>query len=152
MIVLVMSFGPKGVSAEEIQRPVLIIEATGGCFMGGPNCPRYELRKDGSFSLVRLNENKIEKEASLDPKMVIEWIRLVENTDISAMIAKLGPGTCNSCIDGVDFKYEVNTQRNQFTLESTEVDFFKNQEPFFSQTEKILRAMMGTAKLEIKKR
>ncbi len=151
-LIIALNIKQSTLASEPVQGPVFIIEATGGCYMGGPNCPRYELREDGSFSLFRVNEETVEKTADIDKEQVTQWMDLIETTDIPAMIARLGPGSCNSCFDGVDFKYEINTQSKSFTLESTKVDFFENHEPFFAQSEKILRIMMDSARLDIKKR
>lgn len=118
--------------------------------MAGPNCPRYELRKDGSYDVYRLTEPEVAATAQLDSELVEKWITLVKSTDFEKMKARLGEGTCNACIDGTDFTYEVSTKTKSIILDSQKEDFHNNNEPFFEMTKQLFDEMRINTPLEMK--
>jgi len=141
-----------GLQACDEHQTILIIEVEGGCMRVGPNCPRYELRMDGSYDVYRQGEPEIVKTAQLDQALVNEWLIITEITDLNELREKLGEGSCNACIDGVDFKYTVVGKVEKITFDSQKEDFYNNKEPFFLQTHKLRDAMRINAPLETKHR
>ena len=82
---------------------VLRYETTGGCMMMGPNCATYVVYSDGTVEIYRTGENApAEVVGSIPAAEVTAFLDSVKDTDFEALAAEVGPGTCNSCVDGID--------------------------------------------------
>ncbi|MGH8911563.1 MAG: hypothetical protein ACRDVD_03550 [Acidimicrobiia bacterium] len=156
-LVLTACGGAGSVSTESTPQPAASGPATitiiqeGGCQMMGPNCPTYELDRDGTFRLFRTGDPAVVTESQIDAATTAEvWDQLAE-VDIAALIERAGPGSCQACVDGIDtvISYTVGTE--EVSLASTAIAF-DTGEPFFAVINEAIEAMGATAPMPIEQR
>lgn len=128
---------------------ILIILNNGGCIRMGPNCPRYELMRDGSFTVHRGDDTEISESGNIEGALVNRWVDLVNKTNFAELRSRLGKGECKACYDGVDFTYTIFKSDAPIVFNSQENDFSES-EAFFILSEKIHAAMNMASSLEIK--
>ncbi len=128
---------------------VLVWTETGGCAMAGPNCGRYEVLADGSVTAYREGETEPAASGTVDPSIVAEWVEMVEATDTSALVDRLGPGELTAAFDGVD--YFLDAPFAGFTLSSVDKEFDED-EPFFVAAADLARAAAEAAPIELMSR
>ena len=130
---------------------IFSIETTGGCMMMGPNCPRYELMRDGSFMVHRGDASEVSRTGKIEQTLVDNWMALIRDTNFKELQSRLGDGECRACFDGIDFTYSVFKNEMAIVLNSRELEF-SQLEAFFILSEQIRRAMSVAAPLELKTR
>ena len=148
---------PSGESAETVpvsdqpasRRPVLVYDTTGGCLVLGPNCPRYVVYDDGTVELFRSGEpGPPVEQASIPATSVTAWLDQVSQIDVDALIARLPPGSCQSCVDGIDVILQVQRASGPVTFDSTVVAF-DPAEPFFADLEALMAQVRAAAELQM---
>lgn len=141
-----------GVADEAVATPDTIkIVQEGGCRMMGPNCPTYELHRDGQFALFRTGEPEVVSEAEIDSATADEVWSQVARTDVAALVERAGPGECQACVDGVDTVIEYALGGEVVRLASTDIAF-DGAEPFFVVFGEAISAMANTAPMPIETR
>ena len=154
-LVLAACGGADSVSTEStslIGAPAMItVTQEGGCQMMGPNCPTYELDRDGTFRLFRTGDPQVVTEAQIDAATAAEVWEQLSEVDIAALIDRAEPGSCQACVDGIDtvISYTVGTE--EVNLASTAIAF-DTGEPFFAVINEAIEAMGETAQLPIEER
>lgn len=123
----------------------------GGCQMMGPNCPTYELSRDGTVRLFRTGEAAVVSEATLDTAVTDELWHQIADTNIAALTERAGPGTCRACVDGVDTVITYTNSEEEVTLDSTMIAF-DDGEPFFAVFNEAIEAMAAAAPMPIQQR
>ncbi len=130
---------------------VAVVEFTGGCFMGGPNCSRYEVRGDGSFDLFRLGigaPTAPEITGRIDPDLVVDLYATAAATDLEALRRRLAPGQCWGCVDGIDTSLTVVVEGAASSFSSVDVAF-DLEEPLFAAAERVTKALTAAADLPL---
>ncbi len=119
---------------------VLTADLVGGCFMMGPNCVRYVVYGDGTVEAYRLAGlgAQLEGTAGIDPDLVAQLWHEVGRTDMEALRARLGPGECYACVDGIDTKLTLTVGDDSWFFDSAEVEFDR-REPVFALVDTIVR-------------
>ncbi len=128
---------------------VAVVEFTGGCFMGGPNCSRYEVRGDGSFDLFRLGMGAAtapEVTGRIDPDLVADLYAIAAATDLEALRRRLAPGQCWGCVDGIDTSLTVVVEGATSSFSSIEVSF-DLEESLFAAADRMMKALTAAADL-----
>jgi len=125
-------------------------ETIGGCQMMGPNCPTYVVYTDGKVELSRTGETTgVEVTGSIpaaEVKAFLDSLKDVNLTDLGT-----GPGTCQSCLDGVDTKLTVLGPDGPVTFDSTVVAF-DPANAFFANVEKLMTDVRAVGELPIQQR
>ncbi len=125
-------------------------ESIGGCQMMGPNCPTYVVYTDGKVEVSRTGETTgVEVTGSIpeaEVKAFLDSLKDVDLTDLGT-----GPGTCQSCLDGVDTKLTVLGPDGPVTFDST-VIAFDPANAFFANVEKLMTDVQAVGELPIKQR
>jgi hypothetical protein len=118
---------------------VLRADLVGGCFMMGPNCVRYVVYGDGTVEAFRLvgQGAQLEGTAGIDPDIVAELWNEMGRTDMEALQARLGPGECFACVDGIDTKLTLTVGAESWFFDSAEVEFDR-REPLFALVDAII--------------
>jgi len=131
---------------------VLRYETTGGCLMMGPNCATYVVYSDGTVEIYRTGENApAEITGAIPEAEVAAFLDSVKDTDFEALAAEVGPGTCNACVDGIDYKLSLTLADGPVELDSTIVNFdFTND--FFANVETLINDVRAVGELEIQQR
>ncbi len=134
------SGGPEPVAAEPI--PVVAVVEDGGCAMMGPNCMTALVWSDGTVHLHRSRAlsgpDPISALVAAEPELVLAvpsapidaFRETVAAADLERLRARLGPGTCNACVDGIDLTVHAATASGVVTFSSAQVRF-EPSEPFF---------------------
>lgn len=123
----------------------------GGCQMAGPNCPTYEIDRDGTLRLYRTGDPAVVTEASVDAAVVAELWDQITQADIPALIDRAGPGTCQGCVDGIDTVVTYTLEGAEVRLDSTVVAFDPD-EPFFVILNEAVEAAAGAVELPLQQR
>ena len=101
---------------------VLRYVTTGGCEMMGPNCPTYVLWSDGAVEISRTGQpGPAEVAGSIGAEPVAQWTAAVAGLDAAHLATEVGPGACNSCVDGADIVVTVTVGDATVVLDSTEL-------------------------------
>jgi hypothetical protein len=148
------SSSPGSTPPSSADGPVLIYEATGGCQMMGPNCPRYEVFADGRVEIYRGGENEpAEVTGTVDAETVAAFLATAdrEASDFDAFVERLGEGTCLACLDGVDILLDVKINGKSQSLNSTVVSF-DSSEPFFEALDTLIAEVSAVGELPIEQR
>ena len=118
----------------------------------GPNCATYVVNSDGSVEIYRTGENTpAEVEGSIPAAEVTAFLDSVKDTDFEVLIAEVGPGTCNACVDGIDVIATLTFADGPVTLDSTVVNFDPNND-FFANLERLMEDVRAVGELEIQQR
>jgi len=101
---------------------------TGGCMVLGPNCPTWVVHADGSVDVTRTPtgpdvDTTVQAEGTVDTELVEAVIGQARATDEATLAAELGPGSCQSCVDGADIVVSIIDGDRTITLDSLEVAF-----------------------------
>lgn len=103
-------------------------QETGGCMVLGPNCPTWIVYSDGSVEVVRTmtspaTDNSVQATGLVAVPLVAAVVREARATDETTLAAELGPGSCQSCVDGADVVVTIRDGARSTTLDSLEVSF-----------------------------
>lgn len=110
---------------------VLRYVTTGGCEVMGPNCPTWSIWDDGTVQVWRTAVGgEPEIVGTIPVATVIAWQAVADDIDLAALTAEVGPGACNSCVDGADLVVTVQRDTGAVTLDSTELAFDPTNEVF----------------------
>lgn len=130
---------------------VFVWTETGGCFMAGPNCARYEVRSDGTVATYREGDDSADPAATgtIAADLLAPWVDAVRATDLDALVGRLGPGEMTAAFDGVDTI--VSAPFADITLSSVDVEF-DTSEAFFAEAAALARAAADAAPLTLEQR
>ena len=108
--------------------PVIRWVETGGCMVLGPNCPTWVVHADGSVDVTRTPtgpdvDTAVQAVGTVDTGLVAAVISRARATDEATLAAELGPGSCQSCVDGADVVVSIIDGDRTITLDSLEVAF-----------------------------
>ena len=104
---------------------------TGGCEVMGPNCPTWSIWDDGTVHVWRTAVGGAPEISGTIPVAAVSaWQAVAADIDLAALTAEVGPGTCNSCVDGADLVVTVHRAGGDVTLDSTELAFDPTNEVF----------------------
>jgi hypothetical protein len=132
--------------------PVLVYEATGGCQMMGPNCPKFVVYPDGTVEIYRAGEQgPAEVTGTIDSAALEAFLAVAEAEDFDALIERLPPGTCQACVDGVDILLDVKLNGKTESLNSTVIAFDEG-EPFFAALTTLINQVSAVGELPIEQR
>ncbi|MEQ1872850.1 MAG: hypothetical protein ABL953_03900 [Ilumatobacteraceae bacterium] len=124
----------------------------GGCQMMGPNCATYVVYSDGTVEIYRTDENApAEVVGSIPAAEVAAFLDSVKDTDFEGLVAEVGPGTCNACVDGLDIKATITFSDGPVELDSTIVNF-DLAHPLFANLETLMEDVRAVGELEIQQR
>ena len=110
---------------------VLRYVTTGGCEVLGPNCPTWSIWDDGTVQLWRTavgGEPGIT--GTIPVAEVAAWRAVADHIDLATLTAEVGPGTCNSCVDGADLVVTVHRTDGDLVLDSTVLAFDTGNDVF----------------------
>ena len=128
---------------------VLRYETNGGCQMMGPNCATYVVYSDGTVEVYRTGENApAEVVGSIDEAEVTAFLDSVHDTDFDSLAAEVGPGTCNSCVDGIDILLTLTLADGPIKLDSTVINFNLNND-FFANVETLMEDVRAIGELAV---
>lgn len=131
---------------------VLRYETNGGCQMMGPNCATYVVYSDGTIEVYRTGENApAEVVGAIDASEVTAFLDSVRNTDFDGLAAEVGPGTCNSCVDGIDTLLTLTLADGPIKLDSTVINFDLNND-FFANVETLIEDVRAVGELVVQQR
>jgi|GEM_PF-2396441 len=129
---------PPGSSAPTISVPTGHIEVVrweeiGGCMVIGPNCPTWTVLADGTVEVSRTSgqpgvdatgvDTSVQATGTVDPALVAAVVREARAVDAPTLLAELGPGACNSCVDGADVVATITDGDRTLFLDSVELAF-----------------------------
>ncbi len=121
----------------------------GGCVVMGPNCPTYRVWSDGTVEISRTGEDSpAEVTGSIPAAQVAAWLASVADLDVETLAAAVGPGTCNSCVDGADTMLTVQTDAGDTLLDSTKLAFDPTNE-FFADVERLMADVRAVGDLPL---
>jgi hypothetical protein len=121
----------------------------GGCVVMGPNCPTYVLWSNGTVEISRTGEDtEPEVTGTIPESLVATWLASVAGLDAAALADEVGPGSCNSCVDGADTLLTVRTANGDVTLDSTEMAFDTANE-FFADLERLMTEVRAVGELPL---
>ncbi len=131
---------------------MLRYETTGGCLMMGPNCATYVVYSDGTVEIYRTGENApAEVVGSIPAAELSAFVDSVKDTDFQGLVGKVGPGTCNSCVDGIDIKATIALSDGPIELDSTVVNFDLSHS-LFANLESLMEDVRAVGELELQQR
>jgi hypothetical protein len=113
-------------AADTAPAPVEVLRyvTTGGCEVLGPNCPTWSIWDDGTVQVWRTAVGGEPEIAGTIPvSAVTAWQAVAAVIDLAALTDAVGPGTCNSCVDGADIVVTVHRADGEVVLDSTELAF-----------------------------
>lgn len=113
----------------------IVLAHTGGCMMAGPNCPVWHVAADGSFEVRRLAGDDllsadVEGTGQVDDALVSQVREAAAQALADDLLDRIGPGTCNGCVDGIDLLVAVATDDGVLAMDSMEHDF-DDRHPIF---------------------
>ena len=121
----------------------------GGCVVMGPNCPTYVVWSDGTVEISRTGEDgDPEVTGSIPESQVATWLATVAELDAAALADEVGPGSCNSCVDGADTLLTVHTDAGDVTLDSTKLAFDPANR-FFADLEQLMSGVRAVGDLPL---
>ena len=127
----------------------LTYRTSGGCEVLGPNCPTYTIWTDGRVEIGRTGAQGTAVLTGHIPVAEVErWASGVATLDASALAAALGPGTCNSCVDGTDIVVTIVRPTDTVVLDSTKLAF-EPRNPFFATLERLMTDVRAVGSLPI---
>ena len=131
---------------------VVRYETIGGCLMMGPNCATYVVYSDGTVEIYRTGENApAEVVGSIPANEVTAFLDSVKDTDFDGLAAEVGPGTCNSCVDGIDVVAAITFSDGRIELDSTIVNFDLSND-FFANLETLMEDVRAIGELVVQQR
>lgn len=120
--------------------------------MMGPNCSTYVVYSDGTVEIYRTGESApAEVVGSIPAAEVSAFLDSVKGTDFEALAVEVGPGTCNSCVDGIDMTLTLTLNDGPTELDSTIVNFDLSND-FFANVETLMEDVRAVGELAIQQR
>ena len=111
---------------------------SGGCEVMGPNCPTYTVWSDGRVELSRTGDAAPPDATSTIATAELDaWLASVADLDVAALASTVGPGSCQSCVDGVDSVVTVHTSKGDVVVDSTKLAFDQSN-PFFAGLDRLM--------------
>lgn len=112
---------------------VVVVASTGGCAQLGPNCSRLVVFGDGTVEAYRFvtDGERLVDTGNIEPKLVDELHRIVTDTDLDALRARLPAGRCQGCFDGIDTTMTVYGNNGAEVFDSVDVEL-DPAEPVFA--------------------
>ncbi len=122
---------------------------SGGCEVMGPNCPTYVVYSDGAVEISRTSDAAPPAVTGSIPQAEVQaWLESVADLDVDALAASVGPGSCQSCVDGADNVVTVHTSAGDVTVESTKIAFDQSNE-FFAGLERLMTDVRAVGDLPL---
>lgn len=125
-------------------------QSDGGCQVMGPNCPTYVIWSDGRVEVQRTGkeDDGVVLTGSIPVADVTAWLDAVRDLDPVELAAQVGPGSCQSCVDGADVVVVTTTGRGEVTLDSTKMAF-DPAHPVFAALERLTTDVLAIGQLPI---
>lgn len=128
---------------------VLRYVTTGGCEVLGPNCPTWSVWDDGTVQLWRTAVGgEPEIVGSIPVADVAAWQSVADEIDLDTLATEVGPGSCNSCVDGADIVVTVQREGGEVVLDSTRIEF-DPEHPVFAALEQLMTAARSVGELPL---
>jgi len=128
---------------------VLRYVTTGGCEVLGPNCPTWSVWDDGTVYLWRTAVGgDPEITGTIPVAAVADWQAAADDIDLEALTDEVGPGSCNSCVDGADIVVTVHRADGDVVLDSTELAFDPSADAF-AALDTLMIAVRGIGELPL---
>jgi hypothetical protein len=137
---------------DTIPAPAVVLRyaTTGGCVVLGPNCPTYTVWNDGTVEVSRTGvDGPAEITGHIPATKVRTWFATVRDLDAAALAAHVGPGTCNSCVDGADIVATVELPAGPVVLDSTKLAF-DPADPTFAALERLMTDVRAVGALPVR--
>jgi hypothetical protein len=129
---------------------VLRYVTDGGCVVLGPNCPTYTVWSDGKVEISRTHvDGPAEITGNVSPDRVAQWFASVQGLDVAVLAAKVGPGVCNSCVDGADIVATIELPDGPVVLDSTKLAFDPT-DPTFAALGSLIAEVQAVGELPIR--
>ncbi len=124
----------------------------GGCQMMGPNCATYVVYDSGKVEVFRTGEDApAELTGEIPAAEVAAWLQSLEAVDFDALAAEVGPGECQSCVDGVDITATIHGAGGPVVLDSTKVRF-DPANGVFAGLERLMTDVRAVGQLSLRQR
>jgi hypothetical protein len=122
---------------------------TGGCEVMGPNCPTYVVWNTGTVEISRTGDDAPPAVTGTLPASEVDaWLASVADLDVDALAKVVGPGSCQSCVDGADSLVTVHTAAGEVTIDSTKMSFDQSA-PFFADLERLMTDVRAVGTLPL---
>lgn len=105
---------------EQAESLVIVGEAYGGCALGG-NCPSFRVASDGAYRYLytpTAGEEQIVRDGRLPAALRRELSAVVVERSLEAQSRPIEPAICNSFTDGIDVRYEITLEGEDYELDS----------------------------------
>jgi hypothetical protein len=131
---------------------VLRYSLDGGCQVLGRNCPTYTVYLDGAAEVTRTGTNEPAAiTGSVHAADVAAWWALAQHTDYAALRREVGPGSCQSCVDGDDVTLTVFTPSGAVLQQMNSVDVrFDPGQGFFASLEVVISQVRALGQLPVR--
>ena len=125
--------------------------------MMGPNCRTFGLWSDGTAGVYRngavaptdpLDRSEAVELTTIGSELTAELIAISDATDYDDLEARLSPGSCQACVDGIDYLLTLHTEAGPRHLSSNEFQF-DQAEPLFRAVDEALTAMAERLQLPV---
>lgn len=115
---------------------------TGGCMVLGPNCPTWTVASDGTVEVSRTLaqpgvDTSVAATGHVDASLLADVVREARAVDAPTLLAELGPGTCNSCVDGADVVVTITDGDRTLVLDSVDLAFDPGH-PLFAALDRLM--------------
>jgi len=136
---------------------LMVISENGGCLMMGPNCRTFGLWSDGTAAVYRggtglpvdtLDQDSAADVAIIGAELATRLATISNTTDFDALVERLEPGSCQACVDGIDYWLTLHTEAGARQLSSNEFAF-DQAEPLFQAVGEVLTAMSERLQLPL---
>lgn len=136
---------------------VMTISELGGCNWMGPNCRTFGLWSDGTAAVYRfsaelptesLDRDEAVDVAAVGTALADELMGIANTIDFDELESRLAPGSCQACVDGIDYVLTLHTASGTRHLSSNEFRFDQT-EPLFAAVDETLTAMSETLQFEV---
>ena len=122
---------------------------SGGCEVMGPNCPTYTVWSDGKVEISRTGDDAPAEVTGTVPASEVQaWLTSVADLDVAALTAAVGPGSCQSCVDGADNLVTVHTSNGDISVDSTKLAFDQSND-FFAGLERLMNDVRAVGTLPL---
>jgi hypothetical protein len=143
--------GPTSTTTAIPLRPTIAFRyvETGGCEVLGHNCPTYVVWTDGKVEVHRTGvDAPAEITGHIAAETVAAWLAIASNVDLATLTTEVGPGTCNSCVDGADIVVTVERPRGRLVLDSTSLSF-DPKSAVFAGLQHVMDEVRGVGSLDV---
>jgi len=123
----------------------------------GPNCRTFGLWSDGIAAVYRqpgelpiggLDQDAAVDVSVIDAELATQLIAIANVTDFDDLEARLNPGSCQACVDGIDYQFTLHTNAGPRYFTSNEFEFDQS-EPLFQAVDNALTAMAEKLQLSV---